>query len=65
MTDITETFRTDSVNFHLRDDNHFLSREDWNVYMDYLNIKFGEKERRKYYIPITTYDGKVHNDEEI
>ncbi len=59
-----DNFGEGSINFHLRDDTHFLSREDWNVYMKYLDEKLGKKETREYHIPIT-YRGELYNDEEL
>ena len=61
---IGDNFTEGKINYHLRDDNHYLSREDWNIYMNYLDLKFGKKERIKYYIPIL-YKGKCYNDEKI
>lgn len=61
---VGDNFGEGSINYHLRDDTHFLSREDWNVYMKYLDEKLGKKEKRDYHIPMI-YRGKLYNDEEL
>ena len=32
------------IGYHIRKGRHFLSREDWNCYMDFLDKKRNEKE---------------------
>lgn len=52
LPEVNDNFTEGDVNYHLRDDLHFLSREDWQVYMGYLDLKFGKKERSDYHLPI-------------
>ncbi len=33
-------FTEGNIGYHLRENGHFLSREDWNSYIRFLNIKF-------------------------
>ena len=35
-----DDFFDGNVGYHLRDNGHFLSREDWNAYMRFLKMKF-------------------------
>ena len=36
MPDVGDRFFEGNVGYHLRDHGHFLSREDWNAYIDFL-----------------------------
>ncbi len=35
-----DRFGDGNISYHLRDHRHFLSREDWNVYLEFLNEKW-------------------------
>lgn len=35
-----DLFTDGNVGYHLRDNLHYLSREDWNAYIKFLNVKF-------------------------
>ncbi len=37
---VGDRFTEGNIGYHLRDGRHFLSREDWNVYMDFLDTKW-------------------------
>ncbi|MBQ7039388.1 MAG: hypothetical protein IJN39_02365, partial [Clostridia bacterium] len=34
------------IGYHIRKGRHFLSREDWNCYMDFLDKKRNEKKEK-------------------
>lgn len=38
-----DDFFEGNVGYHLRDNGHFLSREDWNAYIKFLKMKFNIK----------------------
>lgn len=42
LPEVGEHFCDGKIGYHLRDGRHFLSREDWNAYIDFLNNKFEE-----------------------
>lgn len=41
---IGDRFTDGNIGYHLRDGRHFLSREDWNAYIDFLNKKGNNNE---------------------
>lgn len=41
MPDENTTLHAGDVGYHLRSGQHFLSRQDWNYYMDFLDGKLG------------------------
>ena len=43
MPEPDKAFHDGSVGYHLRTGKHFLSREDWNYYMDFIDKKIGRK----------------------
>ena len=49
---VGDHFTDGCVSYHLRDDLHYLSREDWQKYIKFLDAKFGKKPEREYHVPV-------------
>ena len=43
LPNANEHFTEGNISYHLREGRHFLSREDWNYYMDFLDGKWKNK----------------------
>lgn len=52
LPEVGDHFTEGCVSYHLRDDLHFLSREDWQKYIAFLDLKFGKKETREFHLPL-------------
>ncbi len=52
LPEVGDHFTEGKISYHLRDDLHFFSREDWQKYIAFLDLKFGKKETREYHVPV-------------
>ncbi len=52
LPEVGDHFTDGCVSYHLRDDLHYLSREDWQKYIKFLDMKFGKKPEREYHVPV-------------
>ena len=58
---VGDHFTEGCASYHLRDELHFLSREDWQRYITFMDLKFGKKQTREYHIPIVMPSGLQEN----
>ena len=42
LPEICELLHEGNIGYHIRQGTHFMSREDWNYYMDYLETQFAK-----------------------